>query len=92
MNRKIKRLLSLLLALIFCVSLLPAAALAEEPGEIAPAEDPAPPAEAPEPAEEPAPEAPEPEAPLPEEDPAEEPAAVPEPEFWQDLREEAEHG
>ena len=38
MKHSMKRLLSLLLALIFCVSLFPAAALAEEPGEIAPAE------------------------------------------------------
>ena len=42
MKHTAKRLLSLLLALIFCVSLFPAAALAEEPGEIAPAEEPAP--------------------------------------------------
>ena len=35
MKHSMKRLLSLLLALIFCVSLFPAAALAVEPGEIA---------------------------------------------------------
>ena len=43
MKHSLKRLLSLLLALIFCVGLFPATALAEEPeGEIAPVEDPAP--------------------------------------------------
>ena len=96
MNHNAKRLLSLLLALIFCVSLFPSAALAEEPGEITPAEEPAPPAETTEPAEEPAPEdpepeVPEPEVPLPEEDPAEEPEAAPEPEPDPDEPQDSTH-